>query len=151
MLNRSTRGTRVLMQDQLPPPGLPMPPPPNPSGAAPMPTVDRASLRDLAGRQRTAIIAGIVNAVGGVLMYSDAIPAGPSAIFTLVVAGFIIVAAFRLAQHLHGVAIGIVCGIAMLIPFVWIVVLVVLSSKASKQLRAAGVRVGFFGADPSSI
>jgi len=84
-------------------------------------------------------------------MYSDAIPAGPGALPTLVVAGFIIVAAFRLAQHFHGVAIGIVCGIAMLIPFVRIVVLVVLSSKAPKQLRAAGVRVGFFGVDPSSI
>ena len=139
------------MHDQLPPLGAPLPPPPVPSAAPPMRTVDRSALRDLAGRQRAAIIAGIVNAVGGVLMFSDTLPAGPVSLFALVVAGFVIVAAFRLAQHLHGVAIGIVCGVAMLIPFVWIVVLVVLSSKASKQLRAAGVRVGIFGADPSSI
>jgi hypothetical protein len=100
---------------------------------------------------QTAIIAGIANAVGGVLLFSHAVPAEPASLFALVVAGFIIVAAFRLAQHLHGVAIGILCGIAMLIPFVWILVLVVLSSKATKQLRAAGVAVGFFGAAPSSI
>ena len=139
------------MQDQLPPPGVSLPPPPNPSGAPQMPTVDRRALRDLAGRQRAAIIAGIANAVGGVLLFSHAVPAEPASLFALVVAGFIIVAAFRLAQHLHGVAIGILCGIAMLIPFVWILVLVVLSSKATKQLRAAGVAVGFFGAAPSSI
>ena len=139
------------MQDQLPPPGVPLPPPPNPSGAPAMPTVDRTALRDLAGRQRAAIIAGIANAVGGVLLFSHAVPAEPASLFALVVAGFIIVAVFRLAQHLHGVAIGILCGIAMLIPFVWILVLVLLSSKATKQLRAAGVPVGFFGAAPSTI
>jgi hypothetical protein len=54
-------------------------------------------------------------------------------------------------RQLYGAGIGVLCGVAMLIPFVWIVVLLVLSSKASKQLRAGGIKVGIFGIDPSSI
>jgi hypothetical protein len=34
---------------------------------------------------------------------------------------------------------------------VWIIVLVFLCSKASKELRSAGVQVGFFGASPNAI
>lgn len=128
-----------------------MPPPPGMPGNPPAPVLDRTALRDLASRQRAAIIAGVLNGLTGALMFTRAIPAGTGSLIALVVAAFVIVAAFRLAQRLHGVAIAIVCGIAMLIPVVWIVVLVLLSSKASKQLKAAGVRVGFFGANPSSL
>ena len=127
------------------------PPPPNPLAAPASPAVDRASLRDLARRQRAAIVAGCANALGGIIVFSHVIPDPTASLVSLIVAGFIIVAVFRLAQTLHGVGIAILAGIAMLIPIVWIVVLLVLSSKASKQLRAAGIHVGFFGADPSSI
>ena len=129
----------------------PLPPPPGMSGIPAVPAVDRTGLRDLASRQRAAIFAGLANAVGGALVFTHAVPDGIGGLISLVVAAFVIVAAFRLAQRLHGVWIGVVCGIAMLIPVVWIVVLVLLSSKASKQLRAAGVHVGFFGANPSSV
>jgi hypothetical protein len=140
--------------EELPTPPLaaPMPPPPPaPFTAAPAPAVDRTPLRELARRQRMAIIAGILNAVGGVLMATDTTADGLAALFVLIVAGFVIFAAFRLGQQLYGAGIGVLSGIAMLIPLVWIGVLVVLSSRASRQLRAAGVKVGFLGADPASI
>ena len=140
-----------MQEHQEPFGGAPMPPPPGMPGNPLVPPVDRSALRDLASRQRAAIIAGCLNALGGVLMFTRALPAGPGSLFALVVAAFVIVAAFRLAQRLYGAGIGVVCGIAVLIPVVWIVVLVLLSSKASKQLRAAAVHVGFFGANPSSI
>jgi hypothetical protein len=127
------------------------PPPPAPFAASTAPAVDRDALRDLAKRQRAAIIAGCANALGGILAVTHALPAGTEVLVELLVATFVIVSAYRLAQPLHGVGIGILAAIAMLIPIVWVVVLLVLSSRASKQLRAAGVRVGFFGADPSSI
>jgi hypothetical protein len=134
------------------PASTPMPPPPPPAwGAPPAPAVDRTELRELARRQRMAIVAGIANAIGGILTISDAVQDGPGALILLIVAGFIIYAMFRLGRQLYGVGIGILAAVAMLIPIVWIVVLVSLSSKASKQLRAAGVQVGFFGADPSTI
>jgi hypothetical protein len=130
----------------------PMPaPPPASFGAPPAPSVDRASLRDLAGRQRAALIAGLANAIGGALAYTHAVPDGITALLSLIIAGFIIVAAFRLAQRVSGTGIAILSGVAMLIPFVWIIVLLALSSKATNQLRAVGVQVGFFGANPSSI
>ena len=129
----------------------PMPPPPAPFTATVGPIADRGWLRDLATRQRMAIVAGIGNALGGILAFSHVLPGGIEVLFELIVAAFIIVAAYRLGQHLHGVGIGIVAGIAMLIPLVWIVVLVVLTSQASKRLRAAGVHVGIFGAGPDSI
>jgi hypothetical protein len=98
-----------------------------------------------------AIVAGIANAVGGILTISDALQGGLGALILLIVAGFIIYAMFRLGRQLYSVGIGVLAAVAMLIPIVWIVVLVWLSSKASKELRAAGVRVGLLGADPSTI
>jgi hypothetical protein len=139
------------MHHAQPPFAAPMPPPPAPYTPALAPPVDRESLRDLARRQRAAIIAGCANALGGIVAFTHALPSGTEVLIELVVAGFVIIAAYRLGQRLSGVGVGILAGIAMLLPIVWIVVLVVLSSKASKQLRAAGIRVGFFGADPASI
>jgi hypothetical protein len=129
----------------------PLPPPPAMSGIPAMPVVDRSAVRDLASRQRAAIVAGIANALAGALLFTHSLPEGTGALISLVVAAYVIVAAFRLAQRLHGAWIGGVCGVAMLVPVGWIVVLALLSSKASKQLRAAGVHVGFFGANPSSV
>jgi hypothetical protein len=98
-----------------------------------------------------AIIAGFANAAAGALIYTKAIPGGLGALVALGVAAFVIVAAARLANHLFGVGPAILSAIAMVVPLVWIVVLVVLSSKASKELRANGVQVGFFGASPDAI
>ena len=138
-------------------PSLPAMPPPPPSPGAfgvvfpATPAIDRTVLRELAARQRWAIIAGIANAVGGVIAFAHALPPEFVSVAALGVAVFVVVAGYRLARQLHGVGIGVLCGIAMLVPILWIVVLVMLSSRASKTLRAAGVRVGFFGADPSTI
>jgi len=131
---------------------LPPPPPGGSSAAAPLqPTLDRAWLRELAARQRWAIVGGIANGVGGILVGIGATPSGLGAVLGLAVGVFVIVAAFRLANHLYSVGIAIVSAFAMIVPLVWIVVLIVLCVKASGRLRAAGVQVGLFGVDPNRV
>ena len=131
---------------------LPPPPPTGFSAAAPLPpTLDRTWLRELAARQRWAIVGGIANGVGGILIGVGAIPPGLGAVLGLAAGIFVIVAAFRLANHLYGVGLAVVSAIAMIVPLVWIVVLVVLCVKATGKLRAAGVQVGLFGTDPDRV
>ncbi|HEU5310331.1 MAG TPA: hypothetical protein VFV24_02660 [Candidatus Eisenbacteria bacterium] len=113
--------------------------------------VDRTRLRELAVRQRWAIVAGLANAIGGMLLYTHALPDGLAAIASLTILVAIVVCAYRLGRILYSVGIGIVTAVAMFIPFVWIGVLVALSVKASKELKASGVRVGFFGAGSNAI
>jgi hypothetical protein len=139
------------------PGGMPLPPPPSNlpsmpgSGSAFAPVLDRARLRELAIRQRWAIIAGIANAVGGMLLFTHALPDGLAAVASLVILVAIVVSAYRLGRILYSVGIGILSAVAMFIPFVWIAVLVALSVKASKELKASGIRVGFFGTSTNSI
>src|SRR5512132_2923795 len=121
MLDWSTTfGGSVMQEHDQPFDAAPFPPPPGMSagmsGIPAVPAVDRTGLRDLASRQRAAIVAGIANAVGGALLFAHSVPEGTGALISLVVAAFVIVAAFRLAQRLHGVWIGVLCGVAMLIP-----------------------------------
>jgi hypothetical protein len=131
---------------------LPPPPPTGFSAATPLPpTLDRTWLRELAARQRWAIVGGIANGVGGILIGVGAIPPGLGAVLGLAAGIFVIVAAFRLANHLYGVGLAVVSAIAMIVPLVWIIVLVVLCVKATGKLRAAGVRVGLFGTDPDRV
>lgn len=113
--------------------------------------LDRVRLRELAVRQRWAIVAGLANAIGGMLLYTRALPDGLAALASLTILVAIVVCAYRLGRILYSVGIGIVTAVAMFIPFVWIAVLVALSVKASKELKASGVRVGFFGVSSTAI
>ena len=59
---------------------------------------------------------------------------------------------YRLGKAL-GLSTGVLvlCLIAMLLPIVSLGCLVVLNSKATGILRAAGIKVGFMGAKPSDL
>jgi hypothetical protein len=61
------------------------------------------------------------------------------------------IAVFRLAKILHGTGLAVVFAVGMIIPCVGLILLLVLSQSATKQLQAGGIRVGLLGANPSSI
>ncbi len=75
--------------------------------------------------------------------------------FVLVVLGWIInvfslVFAVRLAHALYGVATAVICGLLMAGSAYYsgllvLIILAILSSGATRRLRAAGIRVGFLG------
>jgi hypothetical protein len=58
---------------------------------------------------------------------------------------------FMLALSLYGVALGIVLGILALIPLIGLLVLLIVNGKATRVLRAVGVRVGLLGANPNDV
>jgi hypothetical protein len=57
----------------------------------------------------------------------------------------------KLAIQLYGSRVGLVLGIACLIPLVGVVAWSLLNAKATKLLESNGVKVGFLGASPSSV
>ena len=61
------------------------------------------------------------------------------------------VSIFRLAAAFRGNGVAIIYVICMIIPCVGLLLLLSLSSMATKELRAAGVKVGLLGADPSNL
>jgi len=67
----------------------------------------------------------------------------------LVVLYFMISSVSKLAKALgHS---EILYAILMFIPFVSLIILLILSGKATTRLKEAGIRVGLLGADPKSI
>ncbi len=58
---------------------------------------------------------------------------------------------FMLAIRLFGTAAGIVLGILAIIPCIGLIILLVVSQRATSVLRSRGIRVGLLGANPSSI
>lgn len=58
---------------------------------------------------------------------------------------------YRFASVLRGPAAAVVYVIGFLVPCLGLILLLVLSNEATKELRAAGIKVGFFGANPETI
>lgn len=58
----------------------------------------------------------------------------------------VIVCVFGLAKRLFGTALAVVIGILSLVPLVNLVMLLIVNQRATRTLRANGVKVGFFGA-----
>ncbi len=58
---------------------------------------------------------------------------------------------FRLAMRVYSQGTGILLGILVLVPCVGLVILLIVSSKATAILKQNGVHVGLLGANPSSI
>jgi hypothetical protein len=58
---------------------------------------------------------------------------------------------FRLAMLVYNTGLGIVLGILTLVPILGLLILLAVNGKATRILRAAGIRVGLLGADPASI
>jgi len=68
-------------------------------------------------------------------------------IFALTSAAALAIYAYRTAKAL-GSFVGVLWGLAMVVPLVNLATLLLLSSKATRACRAAGVRVGFLGPKP---
>ena len=67
----------------------------------------------------------------------------------ILVAG--VVYAVRMASALHGTGVAVLCAVLLLVPCLGLLVLLVLNSQATAQLKKAGLRVGLLGADPSQF
>jgi hypothetical protein len=64
---------------------------------------------------------------------------------------FMTIAAFLLAKELWNLAIGVLCGLSMWVPYASLLVLLVLNQKATRFLQAYGIKVGLLGADPKRV
>ncbi len=72
----------------------------------------------------------------------------------LVVVGVIVltvVCVFRLALSIYSTATAITVGILTLIPYLGILILLIINSKATKILRTNGIKVGLMGAKVKQI
>lgn len=72
-------------------------------------------------------------------------------VMALGVIAFSMTAMFLLANSLHNPVIGVLCAILMIVPCIALITLLVINQHASNYLTDRGVKVGFLGADPSSI
>jgi len=58
---------------------------------------------------------------------------------------------FMLSLSLYGIGLGVTLGILSLIPILGIIPLLIVNGKATRVLRAAGVKVGLLGANPNDL
>jgi hypothetical protein len=74
-----------------------------------------------------------------------------AAIAVLIVglAGMVFV--FLLATKVYGTGLGILLGIATLLPCVNLIVLLCINSKATSILKGNGIKVGLLGANPADV
>jgi len=106
--------------------------------------LDDELLRRVASGQRLMIMSIVVSFLSISLQQM----LGPIALLIGLVSSIVaIVGAVRLADGLgHAVFARVLWAIAMLIPVVNLICMLILSSKATRVLRAGGWTVGFFGA-----
>ena len=107
----------------------------------------------IAKRQRMMLFAiltylgGSIAAVAISTADPRAIPMAPICFAVLAAIAFSLVAIIRLAMALYGPVIGVLCGVPMFMPCIGLLALLVINQQATQELRRAGVRVGFMGAD----
>ena len=124
--------------------------PPSPS----VPQADRDKLYTIAKCQRTINL--IVLAYFGTGFASNQLgdaPGGRLIIGFVVLAVMVAGAVFagRMANALWSTGAAVVCAILLLIPCVGLLTLLVLNSRATTRLRAAGFKVGLLGGDPEEV
>ena len=134
-------------------------PPVMPPIANPPATLDYATpprtpidLSAVATRQRGVIICLLLYIAVGIALL--AVPKETRPVFAAAALGVLILAAvfvFMLAGSVYGTGTGMALGAAALIPWVGLVILLVINAKATKILRAHGVKVGLLGADPTEL
>jgi hypothetical protein len=122
--------------------------------AGSVPDGDRQRLYEIAKAQRG--INMVVLLYIGTGMLSRAIGGIPGAqiLIGLIALGVIIagaIYAIRMANSLWGTGAAVACAISLLIPCVGLLTLLVLNSRATVRLRAAGFKVGILGADPEEV
>jgi hypothetical protein len=120
--------------------------------------IDRDTLRQIASAQRGTNLAALFYIL--VLVLSpfsvglvQALPfislLLPIALLGIVIFGAISV--YRLAAILRGRFVAVIYVFGLMVPFIGLLLLLSVNSKATRILRANGIKVGFLGADPLSI
>ncbi len=61
------------------------------------------------------------------------------------------ISVYKLAAVFRGKVVAIIYVIGLLVPLLGLLLLLSISGKATKELRAAGIKVGLLGANPSDI
>ncbi|HLO98319.1 MAG TPA: hypothetical protein VK171_06970 [Fimbriimonas sp.] len=112
------------------------------------------NLRDIAKYQRQVVLCvlgqiGVAVLNGASRVSDDFILAGVVVLLGIFILVCTIGAVWRLSKALSYSSL--INAVLMFIPCVSLIVLLVLNSKASARLKAAGYKVGFFGADPKQI
>ncbi len=111
------------------------------------------SIRIIAMRQRTimycilAYIASIGVYIGVIAQRNGVLVVGIAALCLLAVLVTIIVCVFRLALVIYSTGIAILLGVLLIIPYIGMVILLIMNSRATKILRANGISVGLMGAN----
>jgi hypothetical protein len=127
-------------------------PPPYPPMPYAKPEQDRQELRLIAGRQKAVLICILVNILCLVGQFLVAKPVRP--MVGLVFFASCVVAAvflFMLAVRLYGTGVGVILGILSLIPYLGLIPLAIVNSKATRILKDNSIHVGVMGADMSSL
>jgi hypothetical protein len=125
-------------------------PPQTDTAGNPSPVVDRERLRKVAAAQRHLNLATLCYCVVWFLFRDPATIAVANVaavIVTLAYAFF----AIRMAHALYSLAVTVLLAVPAIIPLVNLLVLLVLNNRATAHLRAAGIKVGLLGADPSEV
>lgn len=113
---------------------------------------DRGDLKRVAQYQKGVLVCILVN-----LATYAGIFLAPPALKPVFAWGFIIgalvatVFVFALAIKVYHVAVGVILGLLTLIPLLGLFVLLVVNQKATRVLTRNGIKVGFLGANLSTI
>ena len=112
----------------------------------------RAYLKSVAVSQKGVLISLLLQILCNIALYmSNGQMKIAAAIALLVVALVGTVFTFMLAIKVYNVGLGVLLGILTLVPFISLIVLLVVSGKATKILRESGHEVGFMGAKLSEF
>jgi hypothetical protein len=132
------------------------PPPDSMPSNYPRPNLatDKQVLREVAAAQRLVVYC-VLGQIAFVVVRILALEVQMLALWVVLVVGglgliaFQVISVVRLAKPLKEPTI--LYGILMFIPYLSFIMLVVISGKATKLLKEAGIKVGLMGADPNSI
>ncbi|HVJ17942.1 MAG TPA: hypothetical protein VM686_21125 [Polyangiaceae bacterium] len=113
----------------------------------------RSELARIAKYQRlinVAVLLNVAGLVGGVMLGALSGTFG-SIVIGLVYIGAVVVSLYGtmgLASSLFNSLVAVLCFFLLLVPCVNLLVLLLLNSRATRQLQEAGIKVGLLGADP---
>ncbi len=117
---------------------------------------DGERLRQIAVWQKTLIYGVLCN----ILLFGGGIAAGMTGatklvpvlqVLSLCLSVVMLYFMFKLAQELYGTIMGVVCTILLFFPCISLITLLVVVSRASKDLQKAGYKVGLMGANLSDF
>lgn len=119
---------------------------------------DRDRLRRIASAQRQVNIAVllylslipvnmVLGAIGSGSMWAPVLVL----VLGLVVLGLGAISVFKLASIFRGKLVAVIYVLGLIVPLLGLLLLLSISSKATKELRNAGFQVGLMGVNPNSI